>query len=154
MAHRLLRTPGKCEAIHGHSWGIELSLAGPVDDNGLLCGINFSELKKAFRGMLDRDFDHRLLLNQDDPFAQPVISTVGSVVGLTLPGLQLVTGDPTTENFARLIGEWCRTEFSRFGIVGCEVLVNETKTNSAAWAWYPATEMLNEEDAKSDTTGS
>lgn len=144
MAHRLWYTPGRCQQIHGHNWRIELMLFGPVDDNGLLAGINFSEIKPAFRRYLDESYDHRLLLNIDDPWsgllvhsfdhnivsAKPETGKLGE-----LPGLQTLPVDPTTENFARIIGEYALDNFTVSGLTEVHVRVDETDTNTAEWRW-------------------
>jgi 6-pyruvoyl-tetrahydropterin synthase len=120
VAHRLSLLPGKCEAILGHSMWVRLELWGPVDRNGILAGLDFGALKKDFRGHLDRDYDHRLLLNANDPLAE-----------LDLPGLRECEGDPTTENIARWVGEWARNTYPTLD--GYAVTVDETHVNAASW---------------------
>lgn len=128
MAHRLFLTPGKCEAIHGHSWWIDLQLFGYTDEKGILAGLNFSTVKEVFRGYLDTNFDHRLLLNHNDPWAQPIWS-VPDNDKVTLPGLATFAGDPTTENFAWEIGVWANQTFNLPTVVD----VWETRVNNAQW---------------------
>lgn len=120
VAHRLSLTPGKCEQIHGHSMWVVAELEGNVDEHGLLEGLDFGEAKSVFRGYLDRHYDHRLLLNEKDPYSN-----------LELPGLNCCPGDPTTENIARWIGEWCGEIFDDFRRIRIEVW--ETQVNSATW---------------------
>jgi 6-pyruvoyl-tetrahydropterin synthase len=112
VAHRLFELPGKCERIHGHSMWVTLAIEGPVNDKGLLSGIEYGALKKLFRGYLDAGYDHSLLLNEADPFAGELISikrdaegqvTPESEGGLHLPGLVTCPADPTTENIAAWI---------------------------------------------------
>lgn len=134
MAHRLYLTPGKCEAIHGHSWNIELGLSGPVDSRGILCGLDFGFVKKEFRGMLDTEFDHRVLLNEDDPWAGAAIMLPDRSEQL-IPGIQTLHGDPTTENFAGIIGNWARDKFVSYGVNEVYAVVFETAVNSADWQW-------------------
>lgn len=131
MAHRLIETPGKCEAIHGHSWWIDLTLGGYLSPSGLLNGIEFGELKQQFRGFLDESFDHHTLLNRQDEWARPLPLEGGRIV--MLPGLQVMDGDPTTENFAKLIGDWALDNFN--GCLTIGVVVHETSVNSASWSW-------------------
>jgi len=120
MAHRLTETDGKCQQIHGHSWGVTLEIGGDVDNTGKLGGLEFSQAKKQFRGFLDGNFDHKLLLNEGDNWAR-----------YKLPGLQTMEGDPTTENFAKIVGQWARTEFGLS--YQYRTIVWETKTNCATW---------------------
>lgn len=134
MAHRLFLTPGNCEQIHGHSWDVKLTLTGLVDNNGLLSGINFTELKKTLREYLDKTFDHRVLLNPADPLAGK-LHVADSEGWFTLPGLQTMpSGDPTTENFAETIGRYIQTNlYGEFSAICVNVM--ETSVNFAEWHW-------------------
>lgn len=122
VAHRLHETEGKCQQIHGHSMWVVAELEGGVNQRGLLLGMDFSTVKYQFRGELDRVYDHHLLLNKDDPFTQ-----------YPLPGLCICRGDPTTENIARWIGEYCLETFYVEGLDRVRIEVWETQTNSATW---------------------
>lgn len=130
MAHRLFLTPGKCEAIHGHSWNVTLQLIGEVDNHGLLASLDFGSIKMLFRKFLDSNFDHRVLLNVNDPWANLRLHTNCTE---ELPGLALFEGDPTTENLAKTIGEWGRLTFPSMRGIGIEVW--ETRVNNATWSW-------------------
>jgi len=141
MAHRLYLTPGKCENIHGHSWQVTLTLNGPVDSAGLLLGLDFGIVKQQFREYLDSNFDHRVLLNPRDPWAQdldPRQEYDSSLKPMTLPGLQVMQyGDPTTENLATAIGYWAQSIYSY--ATGIRANVWETKVNNATWSLNAAT---------------
>lgn len=131
VAHRLLLLPGKCENIHGHSMWITLYLSGTLNTTGILEGIEFGDLKKEFRGHLDAVYDHRLLLNKDDPWVS-ITANWASDHGETehLPGLKLCPSDPTTENLAKWIGE-----YSQANIHQCVSAVDvwETSVNMSRW---------------------
>ena len=140
VAHRLYETSGKCEAIHGHSMWVTLTLKGDVDRYGILEGINFGALKKIFRGHLDEQYDHHVLLNASDPFAQPIYmldpcEPEDTYEQTFLPGLSSTMGDPTTENIARWIGEYMETHVARRWSGGLvhSVDVWETSVNMARW---------------------
>lgn len=150
VAHRLFDTKGKCEAIHGHSMQVHLEIPGQLDRFGLLDGLEFGAVKKLFRDYLDSTYDHHLLLNENDPWASVVVTKSGlekrgylddSVEAMlaqadlfeTLPGLQPVPGDPTTENIAKWIAEWGVQTFART----CEVIVEETLVNAATYVSRP-----------------
>jgi 6-pyruvoyltetrahydropterin/6-carboxytetrahydropterin synthase len=78
-AHRLthLAEGHKCSRLHGHSYRVEVRVAGPVaEDTGWV--MDFAEIKDAFAPLHDQ-LDHRYL---------------NEVVGL---------GNPTSENVARWI---------------------------------------------------
>lgn len=120
VAHRLSQLPGKCEAIHGHSMWVTLDLAGDLSATGMVAGLDFGVVKRAFRGHLDGEYDHRLLLNYDDPWA-----------GIQLPGLRRCPADPTTEHIAAWIGAWALDQFTSCPEV--QVAVDETHVNAAVW---------------------
>jgi len=58
-AHRLENFYGKCEALHGHNWKVEVFLAGEaLDDAGLL--MDFGVLKARTKEVLE-EVDHKYL---------------------------------------------------------------------------------------------
>lgn len=139
VAHRLFETPGKCENIHGHSMYVNMVLDGPKDHRGFVLGLDFGDVKKLFRSYLDEYYDHRLLLNMKDPWAQ--MFSMGQIgEGLDqedsfLPGLRRFDQEPTTENIAARIGLWAQGSFIEADSI--TVTVEETAVNSAMWTWSP-----------------
>jgi 6-pyruvoyl-tetrahydropterin synthase len=146
VAHRLTKTPGKCQQIHGHGMEVELVFVNLEYDHETAMVKNrdgnsfeFGAMKKKFREYIDSNYDHRLILNRADRWAQPihsmeVISPNHPVYGndaLTenewLPGLALVDDDPTVENLATWIALWAAESFHADTICRLE----ETKTNGA-----------------------
>lgn len=58
-AHRLVDYPGKCNRLHGHSWLVEMSVAGEkLDEIGMV--IDFKILKNMLNELLD-SMDHQFL---------------------------------------------------------------------------------------------
>lgn len=97
-AHRLPHLPDthKCHRLHGHSFKVELAVAGPCDPHrGWL--MDYADIAAAFQPLLDQ-LDHRYL-NE-------------------VPGLQ----NPTSENLAAWI--WARLKPALPQLV--EVVVAET----------------------------
>jgi len=133
IAHRLLLLPGKCQQIHGHSLDVELSIAGHIDANGILAGLDFSNVKSVFRDYLDTMFDHQLHLNADDPWANILHAEDGDVMLINtmggLPGLRTWPGDPTTENFAKWM---CEHMHEKFGLP-VKIAIIETQSNGAEY---------------------
>jgi 6-pyruvoyltetrahydropterin/6-carboxytetrahydropterin synthase len=127
VAHRLHLLPGKCENINGHSMWVTMFVKGELDENGILEGISFTDLKKSFRHHLDTVYDHHLLLHENDPWSYP-ISDRGEE-GTYLPGLKVFPGDPTTENIAKWIANWARQD----GIPVHSVDVWETSVNMSRY---------------------
>ena len=56
-AHRLKGYHGKCEALHGHNWDVEVFAAAKKLDHGGLA-IDFKVLKNKLNAVLD-SLDHR-----------------------------------------------------------------------------------------------
>jgi len=105
-AHRLPHVPAghKCGRLHGHSFQIEVHVAGPLDTN-LGWIIDFADIKGAFKP-LEEQIDHRYLNEVD--------------------GLE----NPTSENIARWI--WQRLKPSLSGL--SKVVVRETCTSGCVYA--------------------
>jgi 6-pyruvoyl-tetrahydropterin synthase len=151
VAHRLSLLPGKCENIHGHSMWVELELHGQVNSDGILGGIDFGSLKKAFRGYLDAQFDHHTLLNAHDPLVAGWMDIEEFLRGLKgdgalnwpradladqviPPGIVLFQGDPTTENIAHWVSDWAASldGIQQSNVHRVSVKVNETHVNAAS----------------------
>lgn len=133
VAHRLTKTPGKCVQIHGHSMWVEFELWGQVDNNGILNGIMYGDLKSRFRHHLDTLYDHHCLLYFEDPFVLECERN-----DIEVPGLEKCTEDPTTENIAKWIGAWgieALVNEMKDPIPRLKVTVHETRVNVATWEW-------------------
>jgi 6-pyruvoyltetrahydropterin/6-carboxytetrahydropterin synthase len=74
MSHQLEGYPGKCNNIHGHSYRLQVSVAGtPVADaNHPFCGMimDFSELKNIVNEHIVDVYDHSLVLKRNSPLHQ------------------------------------------------------------------------------------
>ncbi len=105
-AHNLKRYDGPCEALHGHTYRVQVSYQGPELDNaGIL--IDFKQLKSALGEVLS-GLDHRYL-NELPQFQEQ---------------------NPTAENIAQVVFQEMR------GLVGpgvTKVTVWETSTSSACY---------------------
>lgn len=107
-AHRLRCYEGLCEAVHGHNWRIEATLAGDeLDDTGML--IDFKVLKGILKEVVNR-LDHTDL-NAIEPFVEM---------------------NPTAENIARYIAEFVAGRLPK-GIRVERITVWETDTSSASY---------------------
>ena len=73
MAHALLGYDGSCKYVHGHSYGLSVTVIGnPVEDEtnpklGMV--IDFGDLKKIVKETVVDVFDHALVLNNKTPKA-------------------------------------------------------------------------------------
>lgn len=78
-AHSLRGYPGECRKLHGHTWDVEVMVAGEtLDEIGIV--YDFKQLKADLRTVLD-DYDH-VFLDEIAPFDQL---------------------NPTAENLARVV---------------------------------------------------
>ena len=104
-AHWLPHVPEghKCRRLHGHSFKIEVHVAGALDER-LGWIMDFADIKSAFQAIED-ELDHRCL---------------NDVAGLE---------NPTSENLARWI--WVRLQAGLPGL--SEVVVRETCTSGCAY---------------------
>ncbi|MEU7982885.1 6-carboxytetrahydropterin synthase QueD [Micromonospora sp. NPDC049081] len=108
-AHRLGDLPEhhKCARVHGHSYAVEVTLVAQVlSGPGFV--VDFAELEPVKQYLADA-FDHRLVND-------------------------VVTVEPTSENLARLIFDWCAENLPLPDGVHVEaVRVSETATS---WAEF------------------
>jgi 6-pyruvoyltetrahydropterin/6-carboxytetrahydropterin synthase len=58
-AHQLPWHPGRCKRLHGHSYRLEVTVAGAVDHNGVV--IDFDDVKRIVTTEVVDRFDHQLL---------------------------------------------------------------------------------------------
>ncbi|MDP4180886.1 MAG: 6-carboxytetrahydropterin synthase QueD [Bacillota bacterium] len=58
-AHRLNDYEGKCKYIHGHTYKLELTLKGPVDEKGFV--IDFHDLDRLVKEEVIEYVDHKYL---------------------------------------------------------------------------------------------
>lgn len=58
-AHQLPWHAGKCRDLHGHSYTLEVTVEGPLDDSGIV--LDFGDLGAAVRREVIERFDHTFL---------------------------------------------------------------------------------------------
>lgn len=67
-AHVLPWHPGKCSRLHGHTYRIDVSVTGPLNQNGIV--IDFGEIKSTAAQVIS-PLDHTLLNDTlDNPTAE------------------------------------------------------------------------------------
>lgn len=108
-AHRLENFYGKCEALHGHNWKVEVFLQGDqLDEAGLLQ--DFGVVKARTRELLE-EIDHKYL-NE-------------------LP--QFSNQNPSSENLARFLYQRLAATLNRDGVKVSRVSVWESDTSCASY---------------------
>lgn len=108
-AHRLENFYGKCEALHGHNWKVEVFLMGEkLDEAGLL--LDFGVVKAQTREMLE-EIDHKYL-NELPAFSQQ---------------------NPSSENLASYLFQRLAAVLNRDGVKVSRVNVWESDTSCASY---------------------
>jgi len=118
--HRLLHHQGKCRHLHGHNARAVVHLErATLDALGMVC--DFADLGRFVKDWLDREIDHTLLLNRDDPLL-PLLREAGE-------RCYVMDHNPTAENIARLIFD----EVAEAGFPVVEVTLHETASACARY---------------------
>lgn len=118
--HRLLNYSGKCRHLHGHNGRLEVDIATErLDARGM--AYDFSEIKEAIGSWLDKELDHKMILNSKDPFV--------SILGEIKEPVTIFDENPTAENIARFIFK----EVEQKGFPVEEVRLWETPKSCAAY---------------------
>lgn len=87
-AHRLLKHPGKCMSLHGHTYKLEVTFQAQELHNGMV--YDFGDMKKVLSIVIDK-WDHMTILEEGDP----LIEALSPIAGISLT----ITPDrPTAEN--------------------------------------------------------
>ena len=130
MAHALRNYDGLCRNIHGHSYKMDITLAGqPLHDetspkNGMV--MDFGDLKRLVNEEIISLLDHALVLNT---------KTDGHLIEVLKQNYEkIVTVDfqPTTENLLNFIAEKIQARLPETVTLAC-VRLRETDTSYAEW---------------------
>ena len=130
MAHALRNYDGLCRNIHGHSYKMDITLAGqPLQDenspkNGMV--MDFGELKKLVNEEIISLLDHALVLNAKTD-AQ-LIDTLKQ----HYEKIVVVEFQPTTENLLEFIAAKLKSRLPNDVKLSC-VRLRETDTSYAEW---------------------
>jgi 6-pyruvoyltetrahydropterin/6-carboxytetrahydropterin synthase len=118
--HRLLNYSGKCRFLHGHNGVAEIKLAADeLDERGML--VDFTDIKKSLRTWIDEQLDHRMILNENDPYLPVFEERLEPVI--------VIPDNPTAENIAKLI----YTQAKKFGFPVYAVTLWETRNSCATY---------------------
>lgn len=130
MAHALLGYDGPCRNVHGHSYGLEVTVIGePIVTEGhkkLGMVMDFGDLKRIVWSEIVDVFDHALVLNNamSKSITEPLHQSFEKVI--------LLNYQPTSEmmviDFAQRIKEKLP-----HGITLLRVMLRETATSYAEW---------------------
>ena len=130
MAHALHNYDGLCRNIHGHSYKMDITLAGqPLHDetspkNGMV--MDFGDLKKLVNEEISSLLDHALVLNAKTD------TQLIEVLKQNYEKIVTVDFQPTTENLLNFIAEKIQTRLPKDVKLSC-VRLRETDTSYAEW---------------------
>ena len=130
MAHALMGYDGSCRHVHGHSYGLSVTVAGnPIEEISnpkLGMVIDFGDLKRIVHRTIISKFDHALVLNEKTPYKD------FKGTNEMFDKLILVNYQPTSENliidFAENINENLPDNVKLI-----KLRLRETATSYAEW---------------------
>lgn len=92
--HRLWGAKTKCARLHGHSARVLIEIsAAKLDKKGMV--VDFFDMKNTVGDWIEKNLDHRMVLNRKDPLVKVLRKAGEPVVAFD--------GDPTAEAIARWI---------------------------------------------------
>ncbi|MEO1012648.1 MAG: 6-carboxytetrahydropterin synthase [Bacteroidota bacterium] len=130
-AHALYGYDGKCKNIHGHSYGLSVTVIGqPIDDTshvkfGMV--IDFGDLKKIVQEEVVDPFDHATIFNKNTPHIE-----LGQELERLGHKVILVNYQPTSENMAIDFAAKIKARLPK-NIALHSVKLRETGTAFAEW---------------------
>ncbi|MCC7317625.1 MAG: 6-carboxytetrahydropterin synthase [Bacteroidales bacterium] len=130
MAHALLGYDGPCRNVHGHSYGLEVTVLGePIATEGhpkLGMVMDFGDLKRIVRSQIVDVFDHALVLNTAMPksITEPLHQSFEKVI--------LIHYQPTSELMVIDFAQRIQAKLPQ-GIQLLRVMLRETATSYAEW---------------------
>jgi 6-pyruvoyltetrahydropterin/6-carboxytetrahydropterin synthase len=126
--HRLLGHEGKCANLHGHNYVAEIYISGnEVDEVGRV--VDFAIINQLFKGWIDDNWDHGMILANDDTNAINAMALVEPNKVFPLPY------NPTAENMARYmlteVGPKLLASVEGYELQLTKVVIWETEKSSA-----------------------
>lgn len=124
--HRVVGHEGACVRIHGHNYRIHFTCqSDSLDDIGRV--IDFSEIKKRLCDWLDKAWDHRFLIWDEDPWRDDLTRIDKSVVWVPF--------NPTAENLAIfLVNTIGPKVLDGTGVLLVSCTIDETRKCSATFS--------------------
>ncbi|MBQ3732629.1 MAG: 6-carboxytetrahydropterin synthase [Bacteroidales bacterium] len=133
MAHALRNYDGLCRNIHGHSYKMDITLAGqPLHDenspkNGMV--MDFGDLKRLVNEEVISLLDHSLVLNAKTD------TQLIEILKQNYENIVTVDFQPTTENLLEFIAAKIQSRLPETVTLTC-VRLRETDTSYAEWCAY------------------
>jgi len=87
-AHHLHLYEGKCKSLHGHTYRLQLTVSGYLNEIGIC--IDFGDLKTVYQKAIEEPLDHQYL-NEVLP---PMNTTAENIVGWMWESIEVQLGQP------------------------------------------------------------
>jgi 6-pyruvoyltetrahydropterin/6-carboxytetrahydropterin synthase len=125
MGHRVVGHEGKCKNFHGHNYRVHFFVnAESLDLVGRV--IDFSVIKSVLCEWLERNWDHRMMLWEQDPSAAELMKQDSEV--FTVPF------NPTAENIAAFFCEEIAPALLEpLGVELVKMIIEETRKCSVEY---------------------
>jgi 6-pyruvoyltetrahydropterin/6-carboxytetrahydropterin synthase len=104
-AHVLPHHDGKCSRLHGHSYRLDVTLAGPLQDDGPARGmvVDFDVLSRVVKAGVIEELDHRSLNDVvSNPTCENVVAWIWQRLAPEFPQLEELVLWETTKACAIL----------------------------------------------------
>jgi len=130
MGHRVTNHKSKCASLHGHRYKIEVGVDDQViqtpgsSDEGMV--MDFGDLKEVMMDVLDKNFDHGMVLWSKDPFVPAIEADLKTKY-------HLVAFIPTAENLAQYWFNLLKPRLEERNIKIKHIKVWETPTSTATY---------------------
>jgi len=122
--HRVYKHESKCAHLHGHNYRVHFHCAGGLDEVGRV--IDFSAIKELLCEWLEANWDHKMLIWDNDPWLQALSGIDPSIVAVPF--------NPTAENMARYLVEMVAPkQLEGTGVRLVKCVVEETRKCSVAY---------------------
>lgn len=130
MGHRVTNHKSKCASLHGHRYKIEVGVDDKIittegsSDEGMV--MDFGDLKEIMVDVLDKRFDHGIVLWKNDPLVEAIsndLKTKFTTVGFI----------PTAENLAKYWFDLLKVRLEERSIRIKHIKVWETPTSTATY---------------------
>lgn len=127
VGHRLSNYEGKCKHWHGHNYIGELIFESEfLNQQGML--IDFGQMKRIIKTLIDKKFDHKFLLKRYDAFNEAMIKTAKKYEDKKDSSFVIVDYNPTVENIIKDIQKTIERVYPDFKI---KIKLSETSTSYA-----------------------
>jgi len=100
-AHKLEDISGKCESLHGHTWKVQITLKGRINENGII--YDFTKMKAVIDEHVKKHLDHKYL-NEiiPQPTAENIALWIYHRLENLLPGIYKIRVYESPQSYATI----------------------------------------------------